>query len=337
MIITENCELRPFNSFGISGTAKYFVEVFSAQEIRDLLKSDSFSKIERLVIGGGSNMLLKTDYKGCIIANRITGIEIIEENDNHVYIKAGAGIVWHDLVMHCISNNYAGIENLSLIPGSVGASPIQNIGAYGVELKDVFHELEAMELETMELKKFSNTDCKFGYRDSVFKWHLKNKFIICSVTLRLNKNPIYNTSYGAIEDELTNMGIKEKSIAAISKAVCNIRTSKLPNPAEIGNAGSFFKNPVIGREQYSALKNTFADMVSYPAGENVKLAAGWLIEQCGWKGYTENNFGVHKNQALVLVNYGGASGDDIYNLSEKIIKSVNEKFGVLLEREVNVI
>jgi UDP-N-acetylmuramate dehydrogenase len=240
--------------------------------------------------------------------------------------------------MHCIQNNYAGLENLSLIPGCVGASPMQNIGAYGVEIKDSFYELEALNIHDHTIQKFTNSDCKFGYRESVFKRDLKNQFIIISVTFKLNKKPNLNTSYGAIEQELEKMGIKELSIQAISKAVCNIRSSKLPNPAEIGNAGSFFKNPEVARVKYETLKIEFPGIVGYELENgNVKLAAGWLIEQCGWKGKTFGDAGVHKLQALVLVNYANAKGNEIYDLSQKIMDSVKEKYGVELEREVNII
>jgi UDP-N-acetylmuramate dehydrogenase len=240
--------------------------------------------------------------------------------------------------MHCIKKNYAGLENLSLIPGCVGASPMQNIGAYGVEIKDSFYELEALNIHDHIIQKFTNSDCKFGYRESVFKRELKNQFIIISVTFKLNKTPNLNTSYGAIEQELEKMGVKDLSIQAISQAVCNIRSSKLPNPAEIGNAGSFFKNPEVPKTKFEALKYEFPTIVGYDLDNgNVKLAAGWLIEQCGWKGKTFGDAGVHKLQALVLVNYANAKGNEIYDLSQKIMDSVKEKYGVELEREVNII
>ncbi|MGZ4061260.1 MAG: UDP-N-acetylmuramate dehydrogenase, partial [Bacteroidia bacterium] len=231
-----------------------------------------------------------------------------------------------------------GLENLSLIPGNVGASPMQNIGAYGVEIKDCFFELEAFHIKDKSLQLFNNTQCEFGYRESVFKRKLKDQFIITSVTFKLRKKPVYNTSYGAIETELAEMGVTEKSIQAISQAVCNIRSSKLPNPAEIGNAGSFFKNPEVAREKYSHLKNKYPAIVGYDLENgNVKLAAGWLIEQCGWKGKTFGDAGVHKLQALVLVNYGNAKGEEIFELSQNVMDSVKEKFDVELEREVNII
>ena len=278
------------------------------------------------------------NFDGLVLKNELQGIEKIKEDEACVYVKAGAGVTWHQLVVHCISNNYAGMENLSLIPGNTGASPMQNIGAYGVEIKDVFYELEAFHLQEKGIVVFNLNDCEFGYRESVFKRKLKGQFVIMSVTYRLQKKPVFNTSYGAIEQELEAMGIKELSIQSISQAVINIRSSKLPNPSEIGNAGSFFKNPEIAGDSFEQLKINFPEIVGYelPNG-NVKLAAGWMIEQCGWKGYRKGDAGCHARQALVLVNYGKATGGEIYALSEEIIHSVQEKFGVVLEREVNII
>jgi len=282
--------------------------------------------------------LFTKNFDGIVLKNSLKGIELVKEDADSYYVKSAAGEVWHEFVMHCIQNNYAGLENLSLIPGCVGASPMQNIGAYGVEIKDSFYELEALNIHDHTIQKFTNSDCKFGYRESVFKRDLKNQFIIISVTFKLNKKPNLNTSYGAIEQELEKMGIKELSIQAISKAVCNIRSSKLPNPAEIGNAGSFFKNPEVARVKYETLKIEFPGIVGYELENgNVKLAAGWLIEQCGWKGKTFGDAGVHKLQALVLVNYANAKGNEIYDLSQKIMDSVKEKYSVELEREVNII
>jgi UDP-N-acetylmuramate dehydrogenase len=240
--------------------------------------------------------------------------------------------------MHCISNNYAGVENLSLIWGNVGASPMQNIGAYGVEVKDVFYSLEAYHLQQKQVETFYIDDCEFGYRESVFKHKHKGKYVITNVTFRLNKKPIFNTSYGAIQQELDKMGVQDVSIKAISQAVINIRTSKLPNPDEIGNAGSFFKNPTIPATQFEDLKKDFPNVVGYPAGAgSVKVAAGWLIEQCGWKGFRKGDAGCHRSQALVLVNYANASGNEVYDLSTEILKSVKEKFKIDLEREVNIV
>jgi UDP-N-acetylmuramate dehydrogenase len=283
-------------------------------------------------------MLLTKNIEGWVLKNEIAGIEKVNEDDEFIYVKAGGGENWHKFVLHCIEHERAGLENLSLIPGNVGASPMQNIGAYGVEIKDVFHELSAFHVKDHSLHTFTLAECGFGYRESVFKTKYKGQFVILDVTYRLRKKPVFNTSYGAIEEELTKMGVKELSIRAISDAVISIRSSKLPDPAQIGNAGSFFKNPSIPSPQYEALKQQFPSIIGYPnANGTVKLAAGWLIEQCGWKGYRKGDAGVHAKQALVLVNYGNATGAEIYQLSSEIMKSVEERFGVLLEREVNMI
>jgi UDP-N-acetylmuramate dehydrogenase len=336
--IAENISLKPYNTFGVESTAKYFSTVETTEELRSLLSGEKFNELPKLILGGGSNILLSRDFRGLVIKNSIKGITPSSQDQEHVYLKAGSGEIWHDLVLYCISNDFAGIENLSLIPGTVGAAPLQNIGAYGVELKDVFFELEALSTEDFTLKTFSAAECGFGYRNSVFKQELKGKYIIVSVTLRLNKKAVLNTSYGAIEKELERMGVREPTIQTISKAVISIRNSKLPDPAKIGNAGSFFKNPELLPEEYARLKNQYEGLVAYPAENGrYKLAAGWLIEQCGWKGKRIADAGVHVNQALVLVNYGKATGKDILDLSEQIIVSVNRQFGITLEREVNLV
>lgn len=348
MQIEKNISLKKYNTFGIDVAASSFAAFKNIEELSELLELNKpytlNIKPSTLILGGGSNILFTKSFDGLVLKNEIAGIEKIKEDEEHVYIKAGAGVNWHSLVLHCISNNWAGIENLSLIPGNVGASPMQNIGAYGVEIKDVFHSLEAFYIDEKKIVNFNLKDCEFGYRESVFKRKFKNQFVIASVTYRLNKKPNFNTSYGAIEQELEKMGVKELSIQAISQAVINIRSSKLPNPAEIGNAGSFFKNPEIEKSHFDKLKNDFPAIVGYNLENgNVKLAAGWLIEQCGpqesvtWKGYRKGDAGCHAKQALVLVNYGNAKGEEIYSLSESILKSVKEKFGVTLEREVNII
>jgi UDP-N-acetylmuramate dehydrogenase len=343
MQIQENISLKPFNTFGINIKARYFSTFSNVGDLAELLAhgprlTTHDSRLATLVLGGGSNMLFTKDFDGVILKNEIKGIEKISEDENSVYIKVGAGENWHQFVLYCMENNYAGIENLSLIPGCVGATPMQNIGAYGVEIKEVFHELTAFHLEEKSNYTFRLKDCQFGYRESVFKHKYKNQFVIINVTYRLNKQPIFHTSYGAIEEELERMGVKDLSIRAISNAVINIRSSKLPDPKEVGNAGSFFKNPSVGNEKYEQLKSEFPTIAGYGnADGTVKLAAGWLIEQCGWKDYRQGDAGVHPKQALVLVNYNNASGYEIYELSEKILQTVNEKFGVLLEREVNII
>ena len=273
-----------------------------------------------------------------VLKNEIKGIEKINEDNEFVYVKAGAGENWHQFVLNCIDQNWAGVENLSLIPGNTGAGPMQNIGAYGVEIKDVFFELEAFHLHDKQLVKFSLTDCGFGYRESIFKRKYRDVFAILNVTFKLRKQPVFNTSYGAIASELEKAGIRQISIKAISDAVIRIRRSKLPDPAVIGNAGSFFKNPEVAATKFAALQDQFPGIVGYPLpGAAVKLAAGWLIEQCGWKGYRKGDAGCHVNQALVLVNYGKANGKEIFDLSSAILKSVQDKFDVQLEREVNII
>ncbi len=279
------------------------------------------------------------NYDGLVLKNEIPGIEVIKEDEEHVFVKVGAGVPWHSVVLFCVDHNYGGVENLSLIPGNAGASPMQNIGAYGVEIKDVFHELEAFHLKEKTLKQFSSGECEFGYRESVFKKKLKDQFAILNVTYRLTKCPVFNTSYGALEDELRKMKVEKLNIKSISDAVIRIRTSKLPDPKIVGNAGSFFKNPVIGKHQLKSIQELCE--LKIPAfkidEENYKIPAGWLIEQCGWKGFRKGDAGCYEKQALVLVNYGSASGKEIYDLSEEIKISVQERFGISLEREVNII
>jgi UDP-N-acetylmuramate dehydrogenase len=338
MIISSNISLKPYNTFGIEAFAKYFTSIDTIENIKELLQSTEYKNNERLILGGGSNMLLTKNVDAIVVKNNLKGITVVNETAEHVFVKCAGGEVWHEFVMWCINQNYGGLENLSLIPGCTGASPMQNIGAYGVEIKDTFYELEAVHAITGEEKTFSKSDCEFGYRESVFKHQLKNQFIITSVTFQLSKNPSFHIEYGAIKQELDAMNISELSIKAISQAVINIRSSKLPNPKEIGNAGSFFKNPEVSSNVYERLKNEFQNLVAYPLDNgNYKLAAGWLIEQSGLKGYRVGDAGVHKLQALVLVNYGGATGNEIYDLSTHVLKTVHDKFGVELEREVNII
>ena len=335
MVIKENYNLQQLNSFGINVQAKYFSVFSNEYFLAELLEKN---KEQLLVLGGGSNILFTKNFDGLVLKNEIVGIEIVKQDEHSVYLKAGAGVGWHEFVLYCIENNFAGVENLSLIPGNVGASPMQNIGAYGVEVKDVFYELEAYDIKEKKSVTFSKTDCEFGYRESIFKNKYKGKFIITSVSFKLNKIPVFNTSYGAIENELEKMGAQSLSIKAISDAVIRIRQSKLPDPKIIGNAGSFFKNPTIKNKQFNNLKNKFPLIVGYPVGEyETKLAAGWLIEKCGWKGYRKADAGCHEKQALVLVNYGNATGEEILQLSEKIINSVKLMFNVELHREVNIV
>jgi len=334
--IQENISLKNFNTFGIDVSARYYVEISHEDELAELFLDPQWINTKHLVLGGGSNMLFKSDFDGLVIRINIRGIEHRIQN-NDVFVEAGAGEVWNDLVNYCVDRGYAGIENLSLIPGSVGASPVQNIGAYGVELKDVFKSCRAFEIATGQFKTFDKAECDFAYRESVFKGAFKEQYIIVSVKLHLSLLPHFNLKYGAIEQELLNRNISSPTLNDVSKVVSHIRVSKLPDPSTIGNAGSFFKNPIINHSQFEALLSNFPDVVYYPAGDEVKLAAGWLIEQCGWKGKTVGNTGTWKNQALVLVNQGGATGEEVYSLSSQIIDSVYSKFGVLLEREVNVI
>ena len=343
-MISENISLKPYNTFGIDVSAHYFSTFNSVEELKLLLKD--FKNVPLLILGGGSNVLLTQNFDGLVLRNEIKGIEIVSETENEIIVKSGAGEIWHEFVLYCIENGFSGVENLSLIPGSVGASPMQNIGAYGVEIKQVFEKLEAFEIETGEIHTFNNEDCEFGYRESVFKRKLKGKYIITQVYFKLSKSSNLNTTYGAIETELKSKGILNPTIKDVSEAVIAIRRSKLPDPAEIGNAGSFFKNPVVEESIYNQIKSKYPDAPAYPAGQGkVKMPAGWLIEQAGWKGKmiskTEVNrevkYGVHKNQALVLVNYKGASGQEIFDLSSQILESINAQFGVELEREVNII
>ena len=339
MDFQANYTLKKLNTFGINATAKYFSSFSNVESLAEALEYQSINQLtNQLILGGGSNILFTKNFDGLVLRNEIEGIEKVNEDADHVFIKAGAGVGWHQFVLYCIDNNLAGAENLSLIPGSVGASPMQNIGAYGAEIKDIFYELEAYSIHDKKLVSFSKADCEFGYRESVFKNKFRNQFVITSVTYRLNKIPTFNTSYGAIEQELLKQGIHDLSIKAISDAVISIRRSKLPDPAVIGNAGSFFKNPTVPNGQFEKLKGEFPEVVGYPVNEKeTKLAAGWLIEKCGWKGFRKGDAGCHEKQALVLVNYGNASGDEILHLSEKIIDSVKMTFDVELHREVNIV
>jgi len=340
MDIQKNISLKRYNTFGIDAAAEYFAAVHSVEELKEAIDHNRkrvTADGKMFILGGGSNILLTKDIEGLVIRNEIHGIEKISEDENSVMIRAGAGVNWHDFVLHCLDKEYAGVENLALIPGSVGASPMQNIGAYGVEIKDVFHSLEALQIADGKEVVFNKADCAFGYRESVFKGKYKDQFVITSVTYNLNKAPVFNTTYGAIEDELRKMNTQSLSIRSIAEAVMNIRRSKLPDPAAIGNAGSFFKNPVISKGLFQALKKKYPDITGYESGKGFKVAAGWLIEQCGWKGFRRGDAGCHAKQALVLVNYGSAKGEEILSLSREIIESVSDKFGILLEQEVNII
>lgn len=336
LLIKNNVSLNNLNSFGVAANSSQYIEINSEEDLIYLYRNPNLPS-KKLILGGGSNILFIQDYNGIVIRMAIQGIkhEIV---GNDVYVTAGAGVVWNDLVWYCVDNGLCGIENLVLIPGTVGASPVQNIGAYGVELMNVFHNCHAFDTQTGDFITLNVDDCKFSYRDSIFKKDAKNKYIITSVTLKLSTQPKINISYGAIENELNRKGIKNPSIRDVAVVVASIRTEKLPDPSTIGNAGSFFKNPLINRELFIVLQNKFPEIVNYPAKQGmIKIAAGWLIEQCGWKGKRVGNCGTWKNQALVLVNFGQASGKEIFQLSELIINDVQEKFGITLEREVNII
>ncbi len=335
-LLQENVSLKNYNTFGIDVNANYFAEVKNEAELREVFSNPIVHQQPLLVLGGGSNMLFTKNFEGLILKISIPGITFSTVGDE-IMVTAGGGVVWNDLVNYCVNHGFPGLENLSLIPGTVGASPIQNIGAYGVELMDVFHSCQAFEIATGEIKTFLHADCKFDYRDSVFKNELKGKYIIIEVNFKLHRKAKLQTHYGAITAELENRHIKEPTIADVSAVVAYIRVSKLPDPKTIGNAGSFFKNPVIEKAKFEELIKKFPEVVHYPAAHaKVKLAAGWLIEQCGFKGKVVGETGTWKNQALVLVNHGHASGQEVYDFSEQIIKTVYAKFGVTLEREVNL-
>lgn len=335
-MVEKYSSLKSLNTFGIDVKASYFSRFSTTEELSKLFQE--YKSFPFLIIGGGSNLLLTKDFDGIVLKNEILGKNIIEETSDSVIVKIGGGENWHEFVLWAVDNNFGGIENLSLIPGSVGASPMQNIGAYGVEIKDVFDHLYAYHIETGETQKFTLEECQFGYRESVFKRALKNQYVITEVCFRLEKNRKVNTTYGAIEQELQKMEINSPSIRDVSNAVIAIRQSKLPNPAELGNAGSFFKNPVVEQSIADSILEKFPNAPIYPAENGKKkLAAGWLIENAGWKGKTVGSCGVHKLQALVLVNYGGSRGNEIYDLSSSIISDIQQKFGVTLEREVNIL
>ncbi len=335
MNIQKNISLKKYNTFGIDVNAKRFVSVNSLYELKNILKEEQ----NIFIISGGSNMLLTKDIEELVIHLNLKGISIDRENDNSVYLTVNTGENWHEFVLWCISLNYGGLENLSLIPGNVGTCPIQNIGAYGVEVKDTITKVEALEIETGKLVVFSNEECEFGYRNSIFKNQAKGKYIITSVSFELTKkNHNLNTSYGAIEQELASKNITKPSIKNISDAIISIRQSKLPDPNKIGNSGSFFKNPVISSSHFEKLKSKFPEIPHYIISESsIKIPAGWLIEQSGFKGKRFGDYGVHEKQALVLVNYGNATGKNIYQLAQSIQNTIKSKFSINLEIEVNII
>jgi len=339
MQIHQDTSLLHFNTFGIEAKAANFCEITCIDDLIELKTKNILDPCKLLILGGGSNILFTEDYDGLVLKNSVSGINVLRENDNHVWVKVGSGVVWHNFVIHCIDNDWGGVENLSLIPGTVGAAPMQNIGAYGEEIKNVFESLEAFEISSGDMKIFDNATCDFGYRESIFKHKVKGEYIITSVTFRLSKSDhSLNISYGAIQETLEKNAISRPTIKDVSDAVIEIRQSKLPDPKKIGNAGSFFKNPTIDKIDYEALEAEFPTMPSYQLpGDQFKIPAGWLIEQCGWKGKKIGDIGVHENQALVLVNYGKGKGVEIKKLALEIQKSVSDKFGILLSPEVNFV
>ena len=339
MNIQENYSLKNHNTFGVEVSAKYFAEIKSLDQLTQILRNTSVQKFKMLFLGGGSNVLFTQDFDGVVLQLNLKGISEKILNDNEVLITSQAGENWHEFVQFCLDKDYGGLENLSLIPGNVGTSPMQNIGAYGTEIKDTFVSCKVLNLETLVVEEFNHEKCNFGYRESIFKREGKGKYVILEVTFKLTrKEHLIKTEYGAIQSELKNLGIEDPTIQEVSQAVINIRQSKLPNPKVIGNAGSFFKNPSIAMDQFLEVQKRDPEMPHYPNGDLVKVPAGWLIEQCGWKGKQIGNVASHELQSLVIVNETGlATGKEIYDFSTMIIESVKEKFGIELEREVNII
>ncbi|WP_178987558.1 UDP-N-acetylmuramate dehydrogenase [Winogradskyella schleiferi] len=337
MTIINHASIKPFNTFGIEAKAQSYCDVTSITTLKSLLKE--YHDKPLFVLGGGSNMLLTKDIEALVLHINLKGIEVVSETENTVVIKAMAGENWHNFVLWCLQHNYGGVENLSLIPGNIGTAPIQNIGAYGVELKDIFVSCEAINIENQALRTFSKPDCNFGYRESIFKQDLKGQYIITSVKLELTKaNHQLRTNYGVIKNELESNGIENPTIQDISDAVIAIRQSKLPDPKEIGNSGSFFKNPIITVEEFRELERNFPAVPSYKLSEEaVKVPAGWLIEKAGFKGKRFKDYGVHNKQALVLVNYGNANGKEIFELAQLIQNTVKRLFNITIETEVNII
>jgi len=337
MEIQNQFSLKKYNTFGIAANARKFISVRSIAELKDILEQNPNEK--KFILGGGSNMLLTQDIDALVIHVDLKGIRIIKENDDFVEIEAMAGENWHEFVLFTIGQHFGGLENMSLIPGNVGTTPIQNIGAYGTEIKDTFVSCEAMEIETQELRTFTKSECHFGYRESVFKHEEKDKYVITSVVFKLTKhNHKINISYGDISSELSKQNIITPTLKDVSDAVIAIRQSKLPDPKELGNSGSFFKNPIITKAEFTPIYAKFPEMKYYEVSETeVKVPAGWLIEQAGFKGKRFGDAGIHKNQALVLVNYGDATGQEILNVSKNIQQTIKEKFGISIEAEVNVI
>lgn len=335
--IQKNISLKSYNTFGLEVYADFFCHIFSTSQLLDVLHQTHFRDTPKLVLGGGSNLLLTKHFRGLVLRIEIGGISVLSEDDHHVLLKVGAGVIWHQVVLYAVERGWSGLENLSLIPGTVGAAPIQNIGAYGAELKDVFHTLEAVEISSGKTIVFNKEMCQFDYRNSIFKNQYKNQFIITSVVLRLNKKEVCNVNYGAIKSLLREKQL-QPTPKNISDLVIEIRQQKLPDPKKVGNSGSFFKNPKIPKHQFETLKTNFPNIVGYLVSENiVKVSAGWLIERAGFKGKKIGNTGTYDKQALVLVNHGGATGMEILHLSEQIQVCVRQMFAIELEREVHLI
>lgn len=335
--IQHDISLKHHNTFQIDVKAKSFATFDSFQDLESLLRSKE-AEDGVLLLGGGSNILFTREPEKLVLKNMIQGLRVVEENESEVLLKAGAGVIWDDLVRFCVERNWGGVENLVAIPGTCGAAPIQNIGAYGVELKDTLHSLEAVHLEERKVRKFDADECGLGYRDSLFKGRYKNEYAILNITLRLKKRPVFHLDYGSVKEELNALGVKTIRTADIARAIRNIRNRKIPDPKILGNAGSFFKNPVVTGDIHARLKEAHATLVSFPQEDGTfKIAAGWLLEKAGWKGRRESGAGCHDKQALILVNYGTATGKEILSFSEGIIQDVETKFGIRLEREVNII
>ncbi|MDQ3076419.1 MAG: UDP-N-acetylmuramate dehydrogenase [bacterium] len=335
--ILENYDLTKLNTFGVGVTTKFFTEVKNEAELLEILNLSIFRNNEKLFLGGGSNVLFTHDFEGFVILNKIKGIEVLNENEESVWVKFMSGEVWQDAVLFTVASGLWGIENLALIPGTVGAAPMQNIGAYGAELKDTLESVEAIDISTGEKRTFTNRECEFGYRDSIFKNEFKGRFFILSITLRLSKDERKNIEYKVLKQYLEENKISPDTSKIISEAVSEIRRSKLPDPKVIGNAGSFFKNVFIGHDKLEDLLKKYPELPYFTETESIKIPSAWLIEQCGWKGKRLGNVGVHDKQALVLVNHGGGTGEEIKSLAEQIISSVYEKFGIKLTQEVNLI
>ena len=337
MVIEKDFDLTKLNTFGVRAKAVFGTSIQNEEDLFDLLKTKEFQNNKNLFLGGGSNVLFTKDFEGMVILNKLKGIEIIKQDDSYVWVRSMGGELWHDLVLFAVEREYWGIENLSWIPGTVGAAPMQNIGAYGVELAESLESVETYDIKTGEKKIFSTNECHLGYRDSIFKNQAKDKYFISAIVLKLSKNSNPNVSYRALSEHITHNNITDFSIKNISDAVTEIRKSKLPDPKVLGNAGSFFKNIFIDEEEFRELQQVYPDIQNFREGDQIKIPAGWIIEECGWKGKRVGNVGMHEKQALVLVNYGGATGIEIENFAKQVVASVKAKFNLTLTPEVNFV